>query len=168
MTVERISADDWHEHEGHVRRYEWAASLIPIGSRVNDIACGVGYGAALLPHVNYHGYDRPGVPVLTFPGTFHEVDLNDADWSPDTADYTLCFETLEHVASPKRLAAVIVDRTRRGVFISTPVVPTTHFNPHHLHDFSVDDIPPMFPGFTVEQHWDQPSELSHVWYMVRE
>lgn len=165
--MERIPAEGWDEHQGHVARYAYAGSRTLPGEAVNDIACGSGYGSLAFSHAVYNGYDKPGVPSPGFPGEFHAADLDDPQWAPDTADVTVCFETLEHVKDPARLAQVIAATTTRVVFVSVPVVPTKHMNPHHLHDFTEDDVPPMFPGFTVAHEWAQPEELSHVWMLTR-
>jgi hypothetical protein len=167
MVMERIPASSWHEHAGHVARYLYAAKCVRDGETVNDIACGTGYGATLLLRGPYRGYDRPGIPDPSFPGSFHAADLDDPSWVPDMADVTVCFETLEHVKDPARLAAVIAETSRRAVVVSVPVVPTKHLNPHHLHDFTTADIPPLFPDFEVVDEWAQPEELSHVWLLER-
>lgn len=167
MSVERVGLDSWNESHGHIKRYQYAASKIEPGSSVNDIACGIGYGSKFLPGTDYWGYDAPGVPDLSFPGTFIGVDLNDGRWEPRTSDVTICFETLEHVTDPLKLASVIAINTRSIIFVSVPVVPTKHINEFHLHDFTEDDIPPMFSGFDIEEDWAQPSELSHVWMLKR-
>jgi hypothetical protein len=165
--MERIPADSWKHHKGHTVRYLYAARHVRDGETVNDIACGVGYGSGFFLKGPYRGYDRPGVPDTSFPGSFYAADLDDPDWEPSRADVTVCFETLEHVQDPARLAAVIGRTTRRAVVVSVPVVPTKHLNPHHLHDFTAQDIPPLFDGFTVVDDWAQPEELSHVWLLER-
>ncbi len=165
--VERIPLETWQEHAGHCDRYRYAAARVRPGETVNDVACGIGYGAAFLAHASYRGYDRPGVPVAEFPGVFYPADLNDPEWAPHPADVTVCFETLEHVSDPARLARVLAGATGRAIFVSVPVVPTAHLNGHHLHDFTRADIPPLFEGFTVADEWAQPEELSHVWMFER-
>ena len=116
MVMERIPADTWDQHPGHVARYQYAAQHVRKGDRVNDIACGTGYGAVLLPGCRYRGYDRPGVPDTSFPGDFRPADLDDPYWAPARADVTVCFETLEHVKDPARLARVIATTTGRTIF----------------------------------------------------
>lgn len=165
--MERIPADGWHQHTGHVARYQYAAKCVRDGETVNDIACGSGYGALFLLRGPYRGYDRPGIPDASFPGSFHAADLDDPAWRPGVADVTVCFETLEHVKDPAHLAAVIAETSRRAILVSVPVVPTRLENPHHLHDFTEADIPPLFPGFRVADEWAQPEELSHVWLLER-
>ncbi len=165
--MERIPAATWDQHPGHVARYQYAAQHVREGDRVNDIACGSGYGAVLLPGCRYRGYDRPGIPDASFPGDFRPADLDDPAWVPEPAEVTVCFETLEHVKDPARLARVIATTTGRAIVVSVPVVPTRHENPHHLHDFTEADIPPLFDGFRVADAWAQPAEVSHVWLLER-
>lgn len=168
--MERIAYEQWCTPlaAGHVLRYEYAAQHILPDEVINDIACGIGYGATYLaPLGEYHGYDKPGVPDDRFPGYFHEVDLDNIYFRPDAADVTVCFETLEHLQVPSLLARRLAKSTRRMVVVSVPTQPTVGQNEWHLHDFTVDDIPPMFPGFEVVDLWAQPDELSHVWRMER-
>jgi hypothetical protein len=99
--MERIPADSWEQHAGHVARYQYAAAHVRDGETVNDIACGTGYGATLLLRGPYRGYDRPGIPDPAFPGSFHAADLDDPGWRPDMADMTVCFETLERPAAAR-------------------------------------------------------------------
>jgi hypothetical protein len=134
---------------------------------VNDIACGIGYGATMLKHTRYVGYDQPGIPEKYFGETFVECDINDKSWLPYFTDVTICFETLEHVDHPDHLAKVICATTQRAIFVSVPIVPTVGTNPYHTHDFTESDIPPMFAEFRVKDMWAQPEEVSHVWYLER-
>jgi hypothetical protein len=164
--IERIG-DDWRNHTGHTDRYQWAADRTYRYETVIDVACGIGYGSTFFTGRGYHGYDRPGVPVESFPGVFHDCDLNDPLWRPVFCDVALCFETLEHVEQPAELATTLSLATRRAIFVSAPTQPTRANNPYHLHDFTVDDIPPMFPDFNVFEVWAQPEELSHVWFLIR-
>lgn len=166
--MERIPADSWFLHEDHTRRYGYASEKVRAGEEVNDVACGVGYGATFFTRAVYRGYDKPGVPAAgQFPGTFHAADLNDPAWEPQQADVTTCFETLEHVFAPKMLAAVIARTTRRAIVLSVPLYPKEE-NPYHLTDFTVAEVPPMFPGFEVAEDWPQPEARGHVWLLTRE
>lgn len=167
--MERIPADSWQAHEDHLTRYRYAAAKILPGEEVNDIACGVGYGSTFLAHAVYRGWDRPGIPDTgQFRGEFYGADLDDPSWLPEhDADVTTCFETLEHVLDPQRLAAVIAAATRRAVVLSVPLYPKEE-NPFHLTDFTVAQIPPMFPGFRVAEDWAQPEARGHVWLLERD
>jgi hypothetical protein len=171
---ERLTAEEVRlpVAKGHVRRYALAAAFVRPGDVVMDVACGVGYGAAAFRCVEYDGYDRPGVADDRFLRLddvlvrFYGVDLNDPGWRPvREADVTCCYETLEHVADPERVAHRLTRYTNRYLLVSVPTVPTKHANPHHLHDFTVDDVPPLFPGWGVHEVWEQPTEQSHVWLL---
>jgi hypothetical protein len=173
MTIERLSADQiaLPMAAGHRRRYELASGWCHRGDVVLDVACGIGYGAMAFKRVEYHGYDQPGIPDARYEVTdgvtkFHECDLDDPRWQPVRADVTVCFETLEHVVDPIRLAATLAFHTRRLLFVSVPTVPTVEGNPTHRTDFTVDDIPPLFPGWRMQMRWPQPEELAHVWLLA--
>lgn len=139
------------------------------GERVNDVACGIGYGATFFPHASiYSGYDKPGVPCHGgFPGVFHETDINDPAWAPEPSDVTCCFETLEHVEDPGQLAKTLMGATERAIFVSVPVIPTVHCNEFHRTDFTREDIPSLFGGWVIAEDWPQPEETSHVWMFAR-
>jgi len=173
MTWERIPVENWKAQRGHVERYDWAAMMLRPGDVVLDVACGVGYGAEVIHTwgvpVEYHGFDRPGVPHRRFEkfGTFHACDLD--TWlppPPKSADVTLCFETLEHVADPLRLAMLLMATTDRLLIASVPTVPTRHMNEHHLHDFTVSTALELFAGARAVQIEPQPRELSHLFYVT--
>jgi hypothetical protein len=174
MTIERLSADQvaLPMAAGHRTRYELAAGWCHVRDLVNDVACGIGYGAMAFSGVDYHGYDRPGVPDARFSvvrgtTTFHECDLDLPDWKPlDAADVTCCFETLEHVREPVQLARTLSRYTKRLLFISVPTVPTVASNPTHRTDFTVDDIPRLFPDHRMVMRWAQPEELAHIWLLA--
>lgn len=164
---ERISEETLPSEHGHVERYRWAKGFIRSGDTVLDIACGIGYGAEILRETacEYIGIDKPGIPSATFaaPGTrFLAADID--QWWPDfTFDVAVCFETLEHVKEPDRLADMLQGCTGRTICVSVPIVPTVGQNPWHLHDFTESDIRNLFDRWHVAEDWPQPSERSHVW-----
>lgn len=171
MTWERIPTDAWRGQTGHVDRYRLAATYIRDGDRVLDAACGIAYGAIVLAEegrrVTYTGIDRadtPTVPDLPAGSSIRHENLD--TWEPDeTWDVTLCFETLEHVTHPDRLAATLERATSRLIVVSVPTVPTRHSNPYHLHDFGVDDVPRLFPSCALLDVIPQPEELSHIYLL---
>ena len=162
---ERITAEQIPDQPGHVYRYELAAGWLEPGERVLDVACGVGYGAKLMTDVvpvKYVGVDKI-VPAQEFAGLgkFH-AGVNLDEWLPKFEwDVSVCFETLEHVGNPQHLAAQVA-KAKRLVIVSVPTRPTKHFNPYHLHDFTVDDVLSLFAGCKVLHLEDQPEELSHI------
>jgi len=165
--MERIPAEAWFEHVGHVRQYWYATLQARPGEVVNDVACGVGYGSLLFHRHDYLGYDKPTVPDRVFPGPFEEVDLDDPAWRPRECDVTITLGTLEHLQDPVHHAWVLSETTRRAIVVSVPTEPTTHENHFHRHDFGFDDVPRLFPGWSTAHVWAHPEERSHVWTFDR-
>ena len=164
---ERIPEEGWGSEHGHVERYRWARQFIGEKDTVLDIACGIGYGADLLTGAgqSYVGVDKRGVASPTFAregAVFIGADID--SWWPDfVPDVSICYETLEHVQNPDRLADMLQGVTARTICVSVPIVPTVGINPWHLHDFTEQDIRNLFDRWHVVAEWPQPSERSHVW-----
>lgn len=152
---------------GHDVRYRLAAGYA-YGDDVLDAACGLGYGATLLPYGTYTGVDinlgRVQDEYRNVPrATWIEADL--MNWMPlRDYDVACCFETLEHVTEPDKLVQTLCACTNEVILASVPIIPTAGANPEHLHDFTMFDLPRMFQwrGWELEQFLIQPSELSGV------
>jgi SAM-dependent methyltransferase len=94
----------------HVARYEFVAARLPKGSRVLDLACGIGYGSQLLAKAGHRviGVDASEEAIAyaeeyyNHPNVSYECvaaeDLH-AD-CVGTFDAVVSFETLEHLAEP--------------------------------------------------------------------
>ncbi len=97
----------------HVARYQWAAVRVPVGGRVIDFSCGIGYGTRILgdagliargfdidpeaiAYAKEHYQPRPGFP---------EYLIRDATSPRDLGSYdaAVCFETIEHIKDPRPL-----------------------------------------------------------------
>lgn len=98
-TIEGIRRD-------HVARYEWAAQRLQ--GRVIDLACGVGYGTAILAKSGCValGFDRD--PEAIAYARKHYADggatfkcQEAARVDPGPADAAVCFETIEHLKHPE-------------------------------------------------------------------
>lgn len=169
--IERITGEDIHDQVGHVYRYELAASLMKPGESVLDVACGVGYGAEVISKkvtVNYVGVDKisPEAQFQSYGRFVSGADL--MTWTPkEPFDVAVCFETLEHLQDPLHLVSVL-KQAHRLILLSVPTRPTKHFNPFHLHDFTVDDILIMFDNVELLHLEDQPEELSHIFVFSTE
>lgn len=170
MVWERIPVAGWQSQSGHVDRYKLAAGLLRSGDVVLDVACGVGYGAAVLNetgHVNYIGVDREDVVPDEFRhhGVFQVHDLD--EWEPTfDFDVAVCFETLEHLREPWRFVQLL-KLAKRNIVISVPTVPTKHMNEYHLHDFTVQQIADAVADYGELVVIPQPSELSHIFISTK-
>ncbi len=115
----------------HFHRYMFASNLV-FGRRVLDLACGEGYGAAMLASQASHvvAVDIDPVSIAhataTYPGenlSFREMDMLDlSGLSNIQFDVVVCFEAIEHVADQDRLLDEIHHVLAPGgvVIISTP------------------------------------------------
>ena len=134
----------------HVRRYELAAALLTDDDNVIDAGCGVGYGAALLG-------DRTGT-VLGLDISQEAIDYAQEHYSSDrvrfrtadleqepvpACDVVVAFEFIEHIDRPEAFLEHALAAARRLVLVSTPIVPTTHRNQFHKHDWDVRTVERM-------------------------
>lgn len=95
----------------HVARYEFAARRIPVGSRVIDFACGVGYGTRILTDAGHvaSGYDVDQEALDYAQKHYaHEratwwTGNGNAPGELGEYDAAVCFETIEHLEDPKPL-----------------------------------------------------------------
>jgi SAM-dependent methyltransferase len=114
----------------HVGRYLWAKSMIGQGD-ILDVACGTGYGSALLARSGNHVL---GVDVSTeavaqathdFGSPLISFAVGDAARLPATTnsvDYVVSFETIEHLQEPAEFVAEVARVLRPGgtLLLSTP------------------------------------------------
>ena len=138
-------------HAEHLARYRLAAQLAP-GRRVLDVACGEGYGTAMLAAA---GADAVGVDID--PATVdhvrahhgvaaHVADLAALPFDDDAFDLVVSFETIEHVQDPEaaldELARV---RAPDGLLmISTPVAGQYQVqNEFHVREFGHEEFAGM-------------------------
>ena len=158
------SRDTWTGYE-HIHRYLTAARFVH-GKRVIDIACGEGYGAAILAQSATHvtGIDidkatiehaRAAHPQPNI--TFLEGDAARLTIHPDSCDVVVSFETLEHIEEQEDfLAALKVALAPNGLLIiSTPNrhrytdVQGTH-NPYHKRELYLDEFTAL-----LQRHFSQ-------------
>lgn len=167
--VERITTDNWTTQCGHIDRYILASEWVNDGEVVLDAACGIGYGSQVLTKdkkIQYFGVDtEEGIDKqFLHNGWFSAKDLE--TWTPKFEfDVAICFETLEHLKNYSHMVSWL-KLARRMIIVSVPTVPTKHFNPYHLHDFTVEDILQMFSEFDVEVI-PQPIERSHIFKITK-
>jgi len=133
----------------HVHRYEVAASLCS-GLRALDLACGSGYGSAILAAqaAHVHGVDRDAATIDLAAATFSAVTFQTADahayLEGDLAeeyDAIVCFEGLEHLSELDRALEHLRRHSDGGVRLILSVPNSATFeeqNPHHVTDFDRD------------------------------
>jgi SAM-dependent methyltransferase len=146
----------------HRERYAYAARFVK-GLRVLDLACGAGYGSAILRDagaVRVVGVDiapeavaearelqaRDGVDFFCAdyralgeaagPGTQAPPEL--LDEFSQGFDALVSLETIEHMPDPAHFLRTVLAGVRPGGLLigSVPVTPSVDANPYHLHDFS--------------------------------
>ncbi|KKR34072.1 MAG: hypothetical protein UT63_C0007G0027 [Candidatus Gottesmanbacteria bacterium GW2011_GWC2_39_8] len=145
--------------EDHTSRYVFAAGKIKSG-RTLDIACGEGYGSALLAS---YGHEVTGVDIsedtikaakikygakkgkLSFvtSDVFEFLERN-----KDPYDAIISFETIEHLEEYKRFLILIKKNLKKtGVFlVSTPnklfsdLLAGDKFNPFHVKEFYTEEL----------------------------
>ncbi|MCU1718771.1 class I SAM-dependent methyltransferase [Pseudomonas sp. 5P_3.1_Bac2] len=154
-TIERIypkdldpsNADDQASLAIHMQRYEFAAEHLS-GEHVLDMACGCGYGTALLaqqhPDKQVTGVDIDPAAIAYAQAHYQLPNLRyvcaDAEQfaSEQGFDCIVSLETIEHLPRPDLLVANYARLLKAGglVVASVPITPTLDGNPHHLHDFT--------------------------------
>lgn len=168
-SLERIVPDEARADEAtgsdtlrlHLERYEFAGLHLVPGS-VLDIACGVGYGTALLSQ-NPQTRQALGVDVAPSAIAYavrryasERVCFVCADAlsfsSPQPFDNVVSLETIEHVDDPRALFAHLVSLLASGgrLVASVPVTPSVDANPHHRSNFSIRSFRRMGDAFPLK------------------
>ncbi|OGL47190.1 MAG: hypothetical protein A2W05_04510 [Candidatus Schekmanbacteria bacterium RBG_16_38_10] len=143
----------------HLERYKFAVSRLKPGQRLLDIACGAGYGTALLLK---HGcmvagadYDEQAVGDAHTKfkhGNFVRTDALNIPFKDKAFDALVSFETIEHVYDGNRFLSEVYRVLKPGgIFIcSTPNIQYTTHPPYHIREY----LPDEFYGL-VEQRFSQ-------------
>lgn len=156
----------------HTARYEFAARALPPGSRVIDLACGVGYGARILAEAGHtvlavdkdkeaiayaqEHYQHPRVTHLAAAaGQFSMLQY----------DAAVCFETLEHLEDPENLLEEFSAK-RLLLIASVPneeKFPYRNYTFHHRH-YTRKEFGELLAGasFKVRSWHGQADHLSEV------
>ncbi|WP_256203123.1 bifunctional 2-polyprenyl-6-hydroxyphenol methylase/3-demethylubiquinol 3-O-methyltransferase UbiG [Pseudomonas sp. ML96] len=156
----------------HLERYEFAASHLS-GSRVLDMACGCGYGTALLaerhPDKQVTGVDIDPDAIAYAQRHYRLPNLNyvcadaEAFASEQGFDNIVSLETIEHLPHPPRLVANYARLLASGgrVIASVPITPTLDGNPHHLHDFSRRSFLALFRRHSLRAGVQELEQIQH-------
>jgi 2-polyprenyl-3-methyl-5-hydroxy-6-metoxy-1,4-benzoquinol methylase len=160
--VERLGLDPlspwWGEHRS---RYRFASQFVA-GRRTLDIACGTGYGSAILADAGAAmvvGIDASGEAVcaaqrqFSRPGLWwFQADGTRLPLADESFDVISTFETLEHIPANERFVAELarVTRPRGRLILSTPnLLVTRHYprNPYHVREFEPDELVDLLRGY---------------------
>jgi 2-polyprenyl-3-methyl-5-hydroxy-6-metoxy-1,4-benzoquinol methylase len=164
-SVEKIRSD-------HTARYKLAASLLQDkhGSCSNlkglDLFCGNGYGSRIV-------HDQTGARMLGIDGSLDAVTLANQSYGTHRTvflnhyfpfevqeksfDFTICYESIEHVEDYEGLLHQAIRASRGSVFISVPseenlpfVKHEKFFKFHHRH-FTIAEILKLCSQFTSHE-----------------
>lgn len=172
-----VLPENWWELSCHLWRYEYSAAQPNLGV-VADCACGLGYGTALLAKAGYavRGFDkdadtltacryRYGMDAVRL--GFSQVDMMDETFA--MFNTLVSFETLEHLDDPwhvlQRLASSVTT-----LIASVPIVRTTHYNPHHRHNFTAHSFRSLIRHgrFRIlEEHFQSAPTRANVYLVVK-
>jgi SAM-dependent methyltransferase len=164
--------------ELHLDRYRFAAKFVA-GRRVLDIACGVGYGSALLRAAGASSVlgvdlspDAIGYANEYYAGaevTFVQADATTFE-PHQLFDAVVSLETIEHlpdaVGFVKRLIGFAAPS---GIIVgSVPITLSSDVNPYHLHDFSARTFRGLFErhGLKIIEELRQVQPFS-PWGLLR-
>lgn len=159
-----IAHEHWH-------RYAFARRFVA-GRRVADIACGEGYGSALLAAVakSVVGVDIDAASIeharnayRSWPTLrFVEASASALPLADASVDVVVSFETLEHLpaeAQPRMIAEFARVLAPEGVLvISSPNRPEysdarNFVNPFHLHELDRGELAQLLAGAFPAQRW---------------
>lgn len=163
-TAGEIAHEHWH-------RYAFARGFVA-GRRVLDVACGEGYGSALLAGAAAHvtGVDVDAATLAHARATYADrgnvafVDASAAELPfPDASvDVVVSFETIEHLDAadqPRMLAEFARVLTHDGLLIlSSPNRPEysdarNYVNPFHRHELDRDELARLLEPRFPAQRW---------------
>jgi SAM-dependent methyltransferase len=160
-TLPDVPAENyWYRR--HLAVYEWIAARVP-GAAVLDMACGEGYGSAVLARTAASVLGVDGNPEAfeharlryTRPGLSFEWGAVESFGSPRTFDAVVFLQTIEHVVDPSAVLAHFRGLLRPGgvAYVSTPNVLTLappgaskSDNPWHLREYRAQEFAALCRG----------------------
>jgi 2-polyprenyl-3-methyl-5-hydroxy-6-metoxy-1,4-benzoquinol methylase len=168
LTYDAVSAHSISSTE-HVHRYEWAAELCR-GRRALDLACGIGYGSAILRSAAtaVTGVDISAAAIEAARSHYggegisfevadaHEVLRRDLEKS---VDVLVCFEGLEHLQDFETALEQLTRLAQAGVRLILSVPNSRGFdeqNEFHVSDFGYESAHESFsdlPDATIQYQW---------------
>lgn len=161
------------EYPDHWERYEFAGKFV-YKKKVLDIACGVGYGTALLSRASGNraiGLDIDGRSVeeaiSNYGNQANFKNIHDYQWpiENDSIDVLVSLETFEHLDNTSAFLceAKRVLKLKGLLILSTPLNETdTRFNPanqFHIREYNWDELGNEITNyFTILERYSQVSK----------
>ena len=133
----------------HLERYKFAISRIKPGQRLLDIACGAGYGTAiLLRHgckvigVDYNNEAIANARIIRMHNGFIKANALELPFSDNSFDAVVSFETIEHVKDGNQFLSEMYRVLRPdGIFIcSTPNIRYTAHPQYHVNEYEPEEF----------------------------
>ncbi|MFN3533077.1 MAG: class I SAM-dependent methyltransferase [Candidatus Brocadia sp.] len=133
----------------HLERYKFAISRLKPGQRLLDIACGAGYGSALLlKHgcrvigADYNEQAVVGAQTKYQYGNFVRADVLDIPCKDGSFYAVISFETIEHVQNGNNFLSEVYRVLKPGgTFIcSTPNLRYTAHPPYHIKEYRPEEF----------------------------
>lgn len=187
FTGERLVVEGRDEYqdlyEEHIARYEFALQFIKSGDKVLDIACGTGYGSALIVE------QKEGVEVWA--GDISQAAIESAKQSytnqaqlhfqvmdaqgrlPFTNnwfDVVISFETIEHLKNCKLFLDELKRVLKQGgkLVLSTPNRRATKRlaikNPFHIKEFELKELKQLLSGWVKVEFYGQRPLSKMSWW----
>lgn len=136
-----------------VERYMYVRQFVY--GRVLDAACGVGYGSYLLsknPDVKkIVSIDKSLEAISSATKNFknEKIEFIQGEFGEIEGEFDILvsLETIEHLPNPMILKEMVNRCHINEVIVSFPMKKTTHYNKHHLWDFTQEDIMRIFSEF---------------------
>jgi SAM-dependent methyltransferase len=172
ITISRLEAEAIERDiliRRHIERYAIVRQFAY--GRTMDCACGVGYGTHLLAKnadvSKIYGVDSDAVAIAhaqrEFRGDKIEFVLGDLDTTTlPNIDFLVSLETIEHLPDPRVLSRLSERCSVQEVMVSFPAKKTTHYNPHHCWDFTVQDILEIFDDFVMINNFSYTFDTQFV------
>jgi len=160
-TLPDVPAENyWYRR--HLAVYEWIAARV-VGGAVLDMACGEGYGSAVLAGTAASVVGVDGNPEAheharlryTRPGLSFEWGAVETFGEPGSFDAVVFLQTIEHVVNPAAVLAHFRSLTAPGgvVYVSTPNLLTLappgaakSENPWHLREYRAEEFASLCRG----------------------
>jgi len=159
----------------HIERYamirQWCHGV------VYDAACGCGYGSYMIgmnPDVDFvlgFDIDKSAIDHAKSEFSCKRVSFNCMSLDKikkANVDVLVSLETIEHIKNPLIYSSMISNIKPKEIILSFPSKKTTHYNPHHFHDFKTLDILNLLVEYKLKEEIVLNHELTILRLVINE